>query len=295
MPLSGSLAVAGSSASLMLRPQQSMVVILSVAATQFEGTVRVEESANGQAWDQSKDITGVALTYTYPNGGEFTTGTIVTATVKNRTGARRFYRITAPVVVEDPVVYLATENVDDVIATVLFDHLGRPMLGVRQDGSIVALAKLWASNGLAASDGDLLVADVTISAADIVSTSAGKFGHAAGYPLVAAGGADVGLELVSAILVYDRLTATYGAGGNVTVNLSGGGAALTGLVSAANSVGGGADKVAIFRPLATAAELVTPNLGFNLVSSAAFTNPGTAAGVVRVRTYYRAHALALIP
>lgn len=293
MTVSGSLSVAGSSALLMLKPNESALITLSVSATQFEGTVRVEDSANQQQWNQAVDVDGVSLTYTYANGAEKTTGTIVAATVKNTTRARRFYRVTAPVVVEDPVVYSMVEASDDVIAVVLRDHLNRPMFGVREDGSIAALVKLWATNGLAASDGDLQVADITISAADIVSTSANKLGHAQGYPLVANPGADVGLEFVDAVLVCDFATHAYGNGGNLTINVNGGGAALTGLVSALNSLGAAADKVAIFRPLAAAAEVVVANKGINLVSSAAFTVDTGSAGVARIRVYYRLHTLGL--
>ena len=131
-------------------------------------------------------------------------------------------------------------------------------------------------------------AEVTISAADIVATGAGKFGHAAGYPIVADPGATKLVELMSAVLIYDYDTAAYTDGGNITVNINGG-SALTGLISAANSVGAAGDKIAQFVPLAVASANLTANKGLNLVSSAAFTNPGTAAGVIRVKVAYRVH------
>ena len=131
-------------------------------------------------------------------------------------------------------------------------------------------------------------AEVTIPAADIVATSAGKFGHASGVPLVADPGATKVVELISAVLIYDYATAAYTNGGNITVNINGG-AALTGLVSAANSVGASADKIVQLVPLAVAGKALTANKGLNLVSSAAFTNPGTAAGVIRVKVAYRVH------
>jgi hypothetical protein len=135
------------------------------------------------------------------------------------------------------------------------------------------------------------LAIVTISAADLVSTAAGKFGHAAGYPLVADPGANKAVELVSAVMSYTYATAAYTAGGNITLN-SNGGSALTGLVSAANSVGAAASNVTQFVPLATAGITLTANKGLNLVSSAAFTQPGTAAGTIRVLVSYRVHNLA---
>lgn len=140
--------------------------------------------------------------------------------------------------------------------------------------------------------GQLICKEVLISAADIVATGAGKLGHAAGYPLVANPGADYMVDLISAILIYDYATAAYTDGGNITVNENGG-AALTGLVSAANSLGAAADKVVSFAPLATAGVARTANKGLNLVAASAFTQPGTAAGVVRVHVEYRIHKLGL--
>lgn len=130
----------------------------------------------------------------------------------------------------------------------------------------------------------------SISAADIIGTAAGQFGHANGYPLLAAQGAHNVIELVSAEVHFQRATAAYTAGGNITINWSAGGAALTGLVSAANSLGNAAAKSWVFYPLTTAAILNVENGGLNLVSSAAFTNPGTAAGLIAWVLYYRVHA-----
>lgn len=129
-------------------------------------------------------------------------------------------------------------------------------------------------------------ADILISAADITATDAGKLGHAAGVPLVAAPGANKVVDLISAVMIYDFDTAAYTAGGNITVN-SNGGAALTGAVTAANSLGASTDKIVRFVPLSTSGVALTANKGLNLVSSAAFTQPGTAAGVVRVKVLYR--------
>lgn len=129
----------------------------------------------------------------------------------------------------------------------------------------------------------------TISSANIVGTGAGQFGHAAGVTLLAAPGATLIAELISLVMFYDFAVAAYTAGGNITVNRTGG-AAITGVVSNANSVANAADKVAVFMPLAAAAEVVAPNVGFSLVAATAFTQPGTAAGVVRWLLNYRIHA-----
>jgi len=129
-------------------------------------------------------------------------------------------------------------------------------------------------------------ADILISAADITATDAGKLGHAAGVPLVAAPGANKVVDLISAVMIYDFDTAAYTAGGNITVN-SNGGAALTGTVTAANSLGASTDKLVRFVPLSTSGVALTANKGLNLVAASAFTQPGTAAGVVRVKVLYR--------
>lgn len=144
MPLSGSLSEVGASAVLMLRRGQSATVILSVEdGATFEGTVQVEESESQQAWTVSRDaIMGAALTFTYPSEGTADGPlTIIAATVKNDHGTgRKFYRINAPVLEQDGVTYAATEATDDVIAVILRDQVGRPVLGVRLDGSIVLLS-----------------------------------------------------------------------------------------------------------------------------------------------------------
>jgi hypothetical protein len=130
-----------------------------------------------------------------------------------------------------------------------------------------------------------------ISAAQLVSTAAGNFGHANGQTLVVAPGAGYGLELESVLMSYTFATAVYTGGGNITVNLGGGGAALTGVISAASSIGAGASNVIQFVPLSTAAFAMTANVGLSLVAASAFTQPGTAAGTIKVYTTYRVHLL----
>lgn len=120
-----------------------------------------------------------------------------------------------------------------------------------------------------------------ISSADITGTAAGQFGHAEGYPLVVPTASNKVLVPKLLIIAYKFSVAAYGGGGNVTLNNSGGGSARTGLVSAANSIGAAADKLVSFVPLAAAAFSETAGLGLNLVAAAAFTQPGTAAGVIR--------------
>lgn len=136
-------------------------------------------------------------------------------------------------------------------------------------------------------------AEVSISAADIVATGAGKLGHANGYPLVAAPGAGLAIEFLSAVVILDYATAAYTDGGNVSVNYGGGGAVLSATVSAANSIGGSADKIALLIPVTPTNNQLAANTALNLVAASAFTQPGTAAGVVRVKVRYCIHVTGL--
>lgn len=130
-------------------------------------------------------------------------------------------------------------------------------------------------------------AEVAITSANITATTAGALGHANGVVLVAGQTGKV-IELVSATLIYDYAGAGYATGGNITINQTGG-SAVTGVVSAANSLGANSDKIVVFSPLAATATAYTKNLGLNLVAATAFTNGGSATGVVRVKVAYRVH------
>ena len=130
-------------------------------------------------------------------------------------------------------------------------------------------------------------AEVAITSANITATTAGALGHADGVVLVAGQTGKI-IELVSATLIYDYAGAGYATGGNITVNQTGG-SAVTGVVSNSDSLGASADKVVVFAPLAATATAYTKNLGLNLVAATAFTNGGSATGVVRVKVAYRVH------
>lgn len=125
-----------------------------------------------------------------------------------------------------------------------------------------------------------LVATGTISVANIIGTAAGQFGHANGVILVPAPGAGKALILENCTASYVFGTAGYTGGGNTTVNIGAGGAALTGLVSAANFAGAASSKPVMFVPLSTVGIALTANTPLNLVTASAFTQPGTAAGVI---------------
>lgn len=128
----------------------------------------------------------------------------------------------------------------------------------------------------------------TITAAEIVGTAAGDLGHANGVELVAAPGAGFALQFVDAVAIYDFDTAAYTGGGNdTTINIGSGGAAITGVVTSANLIGAAGDKIVRFDPLSTAALPMSVNTGISMNSVTAWTQPGTAAGVLRVYTTYR--------
>ena len=134
-----------------------------------------------------------------------------------------------------------------------------------------------------------LVQQVTgsITSANITGTGAGQLGSTNGVVIVAAPGANLALELIDFGLYYTFATAAYTGGGNITLNWGAGGAAITGLISYANSVGAAANKGIYFVPLAAAATPIVGNQSINLVSAAAPTQPGTAAGTIAWECRYR--------
>ena len=134
------------------------------------------------------------------------------------------------------------------------------------------------------------IAQGTISSANITGTSAGQLGHAEGFELIPAYGADKVVELVSVVLIMDFDTAAYTGGGNTTINVGSGGSAVTGLVSNANFIQTSADKIIQFVPLAATFLTLTANRGYNLVTASAPTQPGTAAGVIHYKAIYRVHS-----
>jgi len=125
----------------------------------------------------------------------------------------------------------------------------------------------------------LQVDTVSISAVEICTATTIK-------TLVAAPAAGYYLQFISAALSYKRTTATYGAGGNLTIAYDGG-ATLTGVGSAATTFGAGADTLSIFQPLSTAALVGTKAAALLLNTAGQFTNPGTAAGTAECTVAYR--------
>lgn len=136
--------------------------------------------------------------------------------------------------------------------------------------------------------GHLTTIEVTISKANILAMN--------GTPVtvVAAAGAGTALEFISAVLIYDYSTATYGGGGAVTVGYTGG-AAITTTIAAADSFGAAGDKVFQFSRLNAAGGYTLPvNTALSITNATgAFTDPGTAAGVGRLQITYRVHTTGL--
>ena len=132
---------------------------------------------------------------------------------------------------------------------------------------------------------------VTLTATEIVGTAAGDIGHASGATLLAAPGAGKVVELISAVLIYDFDTAAYTGGGNDIV-IKQGSTTLTTPIASADLLGAAGDKIVQVNPLSASDQALTENTGLSLTATA-FTQPGTAAGVLRVKLVYRVHTTGL--
>ena len=155
-------------------------------------------------------------------------------------------------------------------------------------------ATAWKTNRNSPVASSIITEERTLTATEIVGTAAGDLGHASGAELVSAPGAGYMLEFISAVCMYDFDTAAYTGGANDTsIRIGSGGAALTGAVTDANSLTAAGDKIYSFVPLSTAALPLSTNTGISMNATTAYTQPGTAAGVLRVQTSYRIHKTGL--
>ncbi len=153
--------------------------------------------------------------------------------------------------------------------------------GVSAIGANKVLSSMLAANVLQVATGQ-------ITAAQIISTASGGLSHANGFVMVPAAAAKSVNVLLSATIAMDFLTAAYTLGGNTTVNISGGGSALTGLVNTTTFYQTASDVVINLVPLATTnLSYGSGANGLALVTSAAVTNPGTAAGVINYQVTYQ--------
>lgn len=156
---------------------------------------------------------------------------------------------------------------------------------IDSSGNLTATAGSVGSSELA--ETTIQYAEVTLTATEIVGTDAGDIGHSAGAVLVEAPGAGKVLEFVSAVLIYDFDTAAYTGGGNDLV-VRQGTTAVSAAIASADLLGDTADDIAFVSALSAADIKLTANSTLNL-NSTAWTQPGTAAGVLRVKVAYRVH------
>jgi hypothetical protein len=137
-------------------------------------------------------------------------------------------------------------------------------------------------------DSRIQVVEYNITEANIVGMN--------GTPVtvLAAQGAGTAIEFISAVLIYDYDTAAYTGGGDVTLEYTGG-ATLSTTVAAANSFAAAGDKVFSMAALDAAGGYTMPvNTGIDITNATgAFVDPGTAAGVGRIRIAYRVHTTGL--
>jgi hypothetical protein len=139
----------------------------------------------------------------------------------------------------------------------------------------------------------LITEQTTLTATEIVGNAAGDIGHANGAALVAGVSSAYAMEFVSATLIYDFATAAYtGGADDLVICISGGGATLSGATTAANLLGAAGDKIVQVYPLATAGNPLSVGTGIS-IKSTAWTQPGTAAGVLRCQVTYRLHKTGL--
>ena len=153
--------------------------------------------------------------------------------------------------------------------------------------STLALANLVATslNSTSTVSG-IYTTEVTLTKTEIVGTDAGDIGHASGAIVVAAPTSDYSLEFVSAVLIFDYSTAAY-TGGNNDMAFRVGTIAASAALTDTNCIKATGDKV--FRIGAIATEKSLPVGSTINLYGTAFTDPGTAAGQLRVQINYRIH------
>jgi hypothetical protein len=88
------------------------------------------------------------------------------------------------------------------------------------------------------------------------------------------------------IVSYTFATAAYTGGGNTTVNIGAGGAAMSGLIATTTLWQNASSIIQEFVPLSTVAFPITTATAISLKTASAITNPGTAAGTAKVYTWY---------
>lgn len=153
---------------------------------------------------------------------------------------------------------------------------------------------VWSRAGSSANSDPQVVQMTTVpitAAAMIDTTAAIGMSSTNGLTLVAA--APTGYVNVwhRTIVSYTFATAAYTGGGNTTVNIGAGGAALSGLIATTTLWQNASSIIQEFVPLSTVAFPVTKETAISLKTASAITNPGTAAGTAKVYTWYSTVAI----
>jgi hypothetical protein len=130
-----------------------------------------------------------------------------------------------------------------------------------------------------------------ITAAGMIDTAAGALSHANGLTIVPAAPTGYVNVFHRAIVSYTFATAAYTGGGNTTINIGGGGAALSGLIATTTLWQNASSIIQMFVPLSTVAFPITKETALSLKTASAITNPGTAAGTARVYCWYSTVAI----
>lgn len=160
--------------------------------------------------------------------------------------------------------------------------------GINYFNSGTVAVPVWSRQGATAvtDPQGVQMTTVSLTAADIIDTAAGKLSHANGLICVPA--APTGYVNVwhRTIVSYTFATAAFTGGGNTTVNIGAGGAALSGLIATTTLWQNASSIIQMFVPLSTVAFPITTATSINLKTASAITNPGTAAGTCKVYTWY---------
>jgi hypothetical protein len=147
--------------------------------------------------------------------------------------------------------------------------------GIEDDGS----------NNFRINEGFIQYAEIDLTEANILAMN--------GAPVeVVAGQAGKVVEFLGAALFCDFDTAAYTDGGDVSI-IEEDGSDVSTVAAAADSFGSATDESNILKPLAASYQPV-PGKGLMITNgTGAFTDPGTAAGVGRVKVAYRVHTTGL--
>lgn len=159
-------------------------------------------------------------------------------------------------------------------------------------GVITSGGKLTGSVGLSLETANVTEHTVlaTLTATQIVGTAAGDIGHTDGAILVAAPSSAYALEFVSAVLIFDYATAAY-TGGADDCAIRVGSTAVSTAITDTNCIKATGDKVFRLGAIDTEISLgVGSTINF---AGTAFTQPGTAAGVLRAYVTYRQYTTGL--